>query len=93
MSHYIEVTKILDRGLVIARLSRLVEEWTEAVGGQSLLAMEGNVGLILGDIAKNIGLTPDEQAEALGPLYQEIQAMAEQPVSVSQEELNLLPAD
>ncbi len=51
---------------VLQNLAYLRREWEEALGGQSLLSAQGNVGLILYDVVEALGLTPDEADFVLG---------------------------
>lgn len=96
MSNYVRVIRILDRDQAIQGLASLREDW-QAVAeqeGKSLLELQSSVGLLLDDMAKMIGLYPEEQAQALGDgLYQEIQSLEEQPVSLTEEALSLIPAE
>ena len=56
----------LDRSKVIEGLSQIRHEWEQELDGISLIEIEGNVGLLLADIADAIGLTQGEQDAALG---------------------------
>lgn len=60
-------TRILDRDLAIAGISQVRQEWQSLAGDQSLLDVQGSVGLLLADIAQAIGLEPEERVCALGP--------------------------
>ena len=80
MSNFTKVIRIFDRDQAIQGLATLRESWQEAAADQSLLEMESSVGLLLADMARAIGLYPEEQEKALGDeLYQEILALEEQP--------------
>ena len=64
----------------IESLARIRQEWQDAANGDSLLDMEGNVGLFFADIVNGLGLGNDEQAKVLGPkLFQEIQELLRNP--------------
>ena len=61
-----------DRMLVLENLSVLREEWEAAAAGDSLMNVSASVGLIMFDIATQLGLTPEEQTVVLGSrLYRE----------------------
>jgi hypothetical protein len=51
---------------IVAALASIRQEWQEAACGTSLLAMDGNVGLILADLINGLNLPPEVQAEILG---------------------------
>lgn len=52
---------------LISVLSTLRQEWQGAAEGESLLDVEGNVGLIFADLVNSFGLSTHEQAAVLGP--------------------------
>jgi hypothetical protein len=55
-------------------LARIRQEWQDATGGISLLAIDGNVGLILADLVNSLELSTEEQIQVLGAeLHKEIQ--------------------
>ncbi len=56
----------IPRSDVINALTKLRQEFEEAADDESLVDVEANVGLLLADLAVAIGLTPAEQAQALG---------------------------
>ena len=56
---------VISRLDVIGSLARLREEWQEAVDGQSLIDVQGSVGLLLGDVVMLLGLSADEQSAVL----------------------------
>lgn len=59
-----------------------------------LLDIQVSVGLLLADVASMIGLSPDEQAQALGDtLYQELLTLEEQPIMLTQGDLSVLTAE
>lgn len=93
MTQLVRVIRILDRDQVIEDLAKLREAWQEAAGDQSLIQVEASVGLILDDISKAIGLTPEEQEQALGTIYQEIQALEGQPVYLTVDSQSLQEVD
>lgn len=64
----------------VESLARIREEWQAAANGDSLLDLEGNVGLFFADIVNGLGLRSDEQAKVLGPtLFQEMQELLNSP--------------
>jgi hypothetical protein len=68
------------RAQVIVTLSAFRQEWQEATKGKSLIEIDGNVGLILADLAKGFGLTAHEQTLMLGPnLFVEVRDMLSMP--------------
>lgn len=61
---------------IVRNLARIRKEWQDAIGGTSLLSVDGNVGLILADLVSGLGLSADEQAQVLGAeLHKEIQEL------------------
>lgn len=65
---------------VIATLSAFRRQWQEAVDGQSLIEVEGNVGLILADLVNSFGLSTHEQSAVLGTeLFEELQEVLATP--------------
>ena len=54
------------RSYVVTALTRLREEWQEAADGESLIDVDGNVALLLADVAMSIGLSTVEQVQVLG---------------------------
>jgi hypothetical protein len=67
---FIPRTKIIDV------LTKLRQEWEQAAEGENLVELDGSVGLLLADLAIAIGLTPEEQVQALGAdLVNELQGM------------------
>ena len=57
---------ISTRTQIIGAISKLQEEWQEIADGASLVELKGSVGLLLADLALALGLSPDEQVQALG---------------------------
>jgi len=73
MLHSASKTNQLD---FIESLARIRQEWQDAANGDSLLNMEGNVGLFLADIVNGLALGNEDQAKVLGQsLFQEIQEL------------------
>ena len=63
---------------IINGLANLRREWQEA-NGKSLAEAEGNVALLLGDVADAIGLDGEERDHVLGvTLQSEIETILEQ---------------
>ncbi|MCA9997426.1 MAG: hypothetical protein KDE56_16820 [Anaerolineales bacterium] len=59
---------------LVNTLSRIRQEWQEAVGTPSLIEVEGNMGMLLADLINGLGLGDTEQVQVLGgDLYQELQ--------------------
>lgn len=61
----------IDRRKAIKGLMKIRQEWEEAADGVDLNQVQGNVGMILADVASAFGLTLEEQALALGTSYLE----------------------
>jgi hypothetical protein len=57
---------VIPRAQVIQVLSHLRLEWGQAADGCKLTDLNANVGLLLADFAAQIGLSQDEQVQALG---------------------------
>ena len=61
-------------------LSTLRQEWQGAAEGESLLDVEGNVGLIFADLVNSLGLSTHEQSVVLGPeLFNEMREVLATP--------------
>ena len=59
---------------LVSTLTRIREEWQEAVGNSSLIEVEGNMGMLLADLINGIGLRTDEQIQVLGAdLFRDMQ--------------------
>ena len=59
---------------LVTTLSRIRQEWQDAANGNSLIEVEGNMGMLLADLINGIGLRTSEQIQILGTdLYQEMQ--------------------
>lgn len=66
---------------MISVLSTLRQEWQEAAEGESLLDVEGNVGLIFADLVNSFGLSTHEQSVVLGSeLFNEMQEILARPL-------------
>jgi len=81
----IGLTKIdtsLSRDQIIQALRRLAEEWQEtaAEDDNSLLDIEGSVGLLLYDVVIALGLTYQEQEQVLGSDLQSIKLAVGDPI-------------
>jgi hypothetical protein len=50
----------------VQSLAAFRQEWQQLMEGESLLAVQTPVGLILADIAEKLGLSPQERCEFLG---------------------------
>lgn len=68
-------TRILDRDQAIDGLRQVCDEWrvAAAADGVELVDVDGNVGMILLDVAAAIGLNPGEINQALGDLPQTVE--------------------
>ena len=65
---------------LVNTLSRIRQEWQEAIGSSSLIETEGNMGMLLADLINGLGLGPAEQIQVLGgDLYQEMQGLLQSP--------------
>ena len=63
---------LTDSVAVLPALSALRRDWEAAAEGESLLQVNASVGLLLLDIATNLGLTQEQQKLVLGSrLYHE----------------------
>jgi hypothetical protein len=51
---------------VIDALTQIRQEWEQAADGQSLVDIQGSVGLLFADFAVAIGLTPEETRHVFG---------------------------
>lgn len=86
-------TRILDRDQAIAGIATIRQEWQDTAGGESLLDMQGSVGLLLADLTQAIGLTPEETTQALGVvLANELETYWNLSVSVGAELLQITEA-
>jgi hypothetical protein len=64
----------------ITALIALRQEWQEAAQGESLLNVEGNVGLFLADLVNTLGLSVHEQTVVLGQaLFDEMRDLLNAP--------------
>ncbi len=65
---------------LVLTLSRIRQEWQDAVGRSSLIEVEGNMGMLLADLINGLGLGAAEQVQVLGgDLYQEMQDFLQSP--------------
>ena len=65
---------------IVTTLSRIRQEWQDAANGNSLIEVEGNMGMLLADLINGIGLRTSEQIQILGTdLYQEMQDFLRSP--------------
>lgn len=60
------VLEYIERPQVIKAIRQLREEWEEAAAGESLLTVKCDVGYLLYDVCRMIGLTEAETIETLG---------------------------
>ena len=66
---------------LVTALAHIRREWQDATSGESLLEVEGNMGMLLADLINNIGLSIEEQVQVLGKeLFQEMQDLLKSPV-------------
>lgn len=62
---------------IVNALARVRKEWQDAAQGDSLLSIDGNVGLMLADLVSVLGLPVESQVEILGAdLFREVQALS-----------------
>ena len=74
-------TPVVQRMQLVTALTRIRQDWQEATSGESLLEVEGNMGMLLADLINNVGLSIDEQAQVLGTeLFQELQELLKSPL-------------
>ena len=65
---------VTPRFQLVTTLSHIRQEWQDAANGNSLIEVEGNMGMLLADLINGIGLRTSEQIQILGTdLYQEMQ--------------------
>lgn len=68
------------RTQLISTLSRIRHEWQDAAGSNSLIEVEGNMGMLLADLINGIDLGTTEQVQVLGAdLYQELKDFLHSP--------------
>jgi len=71
---------VTPRFQLVTTLSRIRQEWQDAANGNSLIEVEGNMGMLLADLINGIGLRTSEQIQILGTdLYQEMQDFLRSP--------------
>jgi hypothetical protein len=69
---------LVTRTQILESLASLRQDWEKAANGESLLHIEGSVGLILHDFAANLNLTVEERQLLLGAsLSEEVSAFFE----------------
>lgn len=74
-------TLVVQRMQLVNSLTKIRQEWQDATSGESLLEVEGNMGMLLADLINNIGLSIDEQTQVLGTeLFQEMQELLRSPL-------------
>ena len=74
-------TPVIQRMQLVNALTRIRQEWQDATSGESLLEVEGNMGMLLADLVNNVGLSIDEQVQVLGTeLFQEMQELLRCPL-------------
>lgn len=74
-------TLVVQRMQLVNSLTKIRQEWQDATSGESLLEVEGNMGMLLADLINNIGLSIDEQTQVLGTeLFQEMQKLLRSPL-------------
>jgi hypothetical protein len=72
------------RSEVVSALAALREEWSAVSDDESLVGVEGSIGLFLADVVEAIGLLPEERAEVLGAgLSKDLEVFMDIPVSVA----------
>ena len=78
---------LISRFQVISVLTRIRQEWETAAEGQSLLDVEGNIGMLLGDMVNALALTTDEQSVVLGSnLCEEMQKVLDLPSKTNRQQ-------
>jgi hypothetical protein len=74
-------TSATPRFQIVTSLSRIRQEWQDAADGNSLIEVEGNMGMLLADLINGIGLKTSEQVQILGKdLFQEMQDFLRSPI-------------
>ncbi len=70
------INEYIDRREVVDALTSIRKEWEEATNGEDLSVIQGNVGLILVDVAEALGLIGDEINAVFGqPMIKEAQGL------------------
>jgi hypothetical protein len=68
--------QILTSTNVVEALARFRREWEQAAEGESLVDIQGSVGLMLADLVIALALRPSVQVQVLGSeLYEELQSI------------------
>ena len=66
----------LSRSQVINALAKIRQDWESAVDGESLVDIQGSIGLLLIDLAVGLKLRKSEQLSVLGSaLHAELQGL------------------
>ena len=60
----------IPRSQLVGTLTKIREEWEMAADCDSLVDVQGSVGLILVDLVIGLALRPSEQVQVLGPTLQ-----------------------
>lgn len=60
----------IPRVKVVEVLTKIRTDWELATDGDSLVDVQGSVGLILVDLVIGLALRPSEQVQVLGPVLQ-----------------------
>ena len=58
--------QVTTRQQMVNGLARFRTDWEELANGESLIDVEGSVGLNLADVVKALGFTPSEASAVLG---------------------------
>ena len=76
-----QIQTAIPRINVVSALTKLRQDWQDATAGRSLISIDGNVALLLVDVAMSIGLDTIEQVQVFGvELAQELdETLAPQP--------------
>ena len=76
-----QIQTAIPRIHVVSALTKLRQDWQNATAGRSLISVDGNVALLLVDVAMSIGLDTIEQVQVFGvELAQELdETLAPQP--------------
>jgi hypothetical protein len=68
------------RTQLISTLSRIRQEWQDAAGSNSLIEVDGNMGMLFVDLINGVDLGFTEQVQVLGTdLYQELKDFLHSP--------------
>ena len=73
------------RTQAVQSLAAFRQEWQQLMDGESLMAVQTPVGLILADVADKLGLSPQERCEFLGDdLAHEVDLFMQERVRLAQ---------